>query len=132
MKPLLLAFCAMLSVVAVSAQAQKEKEKIVKKLPSVRTSEKIVIDGDLKDLAWQKATVATDFVEWRPAYGVIEHASNRTEIRILYDNMAIYVSGFCHMPNDSISSELIGRDKVGSNDYVGVLFDTYHDKINGF
>jgi hypothetical protein len=132
MKPLLLAFCAMLSVVAVSAQAQKEKEKIVKKLPSVRTSEKIVIDGDLKDLAWQKAIVATDFVEWRPAYGVIEHASNRTEIRILYDNMAIYVSGFCHMPNDSISSELIGRDKVGSNDYVGVLFDTYNDKINGF
>ena len=130
MKPSLLALCAILSVVTVSAQ--EKKEKIVKTLPAVRTSDKIVIDGDLKDTAWQKATVATDFVEWRPSYGVIEHASNKTEIRILYDNMAIYVSGFCHMPNDSISSELIGRDKIGSNDFVGVLFDTYNDKINGF
>src|SRR6478609_8083596 len=132
MKPLLLAFCAMLSVLTVSSQAQKEKEKIVKTLPAVRTTEKIVIDGDLKDEAWKKAPVATDMVEWRPSYGKIEDEKNKTEVRIIYDNTAIYIGGFCHQSKDSIATELVGRDVVGVNDFIGVLFDTYNDKINGF
>jgi len=130
MKPLLLAFCATLLSMNLMAQAV---EKTVKKIPAVRTTQKIVIDGDLKDEAWQLAPIATDMVEWRPSYGKIEDYKNRTEIRILYDNSAIYVGGFCHQAsNDSISSELVGRDVVGVNDFVGVLFDTYNDKINGF
>jgi hypothetical protein len=131
MKPLLLAVCAVIIALCVSAQGQKER--VVKKLPAIRTTEKIVIDGDLKDEAWKKAVVATDLVEWRPTYGNIENEKNRTEIRILYDNSAIYISGFCHQAsNDSISTELVGRDVVGVNDFVGVIFDTYNDKINGF
>jgi len=113
--------------------AAQKADKPVKKLAAVRTTQKIVIDGDLKDDAWQQAPVATDMVEWRPSFGKIENYANRTEIRILYDNSAIYVGGFCHQAsNDSISSELVGRDQVGVNDFVGVLFDTYNDKINGF
>ena len=110
-----------------------QTEKVVKRLPAVRTTEKIIIDGNLNDEAWKKAPVATDMVEWRPTFGKIEDEKNRTEIRILYDNAAIYISGFCHQAsNDSISTELVGRDKIGVNDFVGVLFDTYNDKINGF
>jgi hypothetical protein len=131
MKPMLLAVCAMLSVLSLSAQ--EKKERVIKKLPAVRTTEKIVIDGDLKDEAWQKAPLVTEMVEWRPTYGKIEDYKNRTEIRILYDNANIYISGFCHQKsNDSISTELVGRDVVGVNDFVGVIFDTYNDKINGF
>jgi hypothetical protein len=115
------------------AFSQEKKEKIVKQLPAVRTTQKIVVDGDLSDEAWKSAPVATDMVEWRPTYGVIEDEKNKTEIRILYDNAAIYISGFCHQSSrDSISAELVGRDVVGVNDFVGVLFDTYNDKINGF
>ncbi len=131
MKSLLLAVCAMILVLNVSAQAQKEK--VVRKLPAVRTTEKIVIDGDLKDEAWKKAPIATEMVEWRPTFGKVEDEKNKTEIRILYDNTAIYIGGFCHQSsNDSISTELVGRDVVGVNDFVGVIFDTYNDKINGF
>lgn len=130
MKPLLFTLCAIFCSVGIFAQ---QAEKIVKKIPAVRTIQKPVIDGDLKDTVWQKAPVATDFVEWRPSYGNKESESNRTEIRILYDDQAIYINGFCHVASpDSLSSELIGRDKVGSNDFVGILFDTYNDKINGF
>ena len=28
--------------------------------------------------------------------------------------------------------ELKGRDGFGNNDFVGIIFDTYHDKLNGF
>ena len=33
---------------------------------------------------------------------------------------------------DSIATELIGRDGFGNNDFVGVIFDTYRDKLNAF
>ncbi len=102
-------------------------------MAATRTTQKITIDGDLADEAWKSAPLATDFVEWRPAYGLKEEEPNRTDIRILYDNAAIYISGFCHeRSNDSIATELVGRDVIGVNDYVGVIFDTYNDKINGF
>jgi hypothetical protein len=130
MKPLLFAFCAALCSLTAMAQ---QTEKKVKMVPAVRTTQKITIDGDLKDEAWKLAPVATDFVEWRPSYGLAETDNNRTEIRILYDNSAIYIGGFCHVATpDSLSTELVGRDRIGVNDFVGVIFDTYNDKINGF
>jgi hypothetical protein len=129
MKPLILALGAL--VTALSGFAQKEK--IVKKIPAVRTTQKIQIDGDINDEAWKTAPVATDFVEWRPTFGRKEDEKNRTEVQLLYDNDAIYIGGFCHeTSNDSLSTELVGRDVIRSNDFIGVLFDTYNDKINGF
>ncbi len=104
-----------------------------KQLPAIRTTEKIVIDGDISDAAWSKAALADQFVEWRPSFGQPENPLNKTEIRILYNNEAIYISGFCHeQSNDSIAKELVGRDMIGVNDFVGIMFDTYNDKINGF
>lgn len=100
--------------------------------PAVRTNQKIVIDGVIDDSAWKKAPLATGFVEFRPNIGMPEDERNKTEVWMLYDNTAIYVAGFCHESSDSISTELVGRDAIRSNDFVGVLFDTYHDEINGF
>lgn len=104
-----------------------------RKYPAVRTAEKIIIDGFINDSAWGKAPLATDFVEFRPNIDKHEDERNKTEVWILYDDNAIYVAGFCHEgSSDSLSTELIGRDVIGSNDFVGVLFDTYLDGINGF
>lgn len=119
------------SIIGLTALSQTGAVK--RKLPATRTFQKIIIDGDLKDNAWQTAPVATKFVEFRPTFGKVEDDKNKTEVYILYDDDAIYVGGFCHEPSpDSISKELVGRDVIGVNDYVGVLFDTYNDNINGF
>lgn len=129
MKQILLSYLILVSCLSVRAQ----EKRIVKQLPATRTTLKITLDGDISDEAWKSAPVAKDFVEWRPSYGRLEGEKNRTEIRILYDNDAIYVGGYCHeATKDSISSDLVGRDVIRSNDFVGVLFDTYNDKINGF
>ncbi len=131
MKPLLMFLLGTLTQITLPAQEQKEK--IVKKIPAVRTTQKIIIDADLNDEAWKQAPLLNELVEWRPSFGVVEDEKNSTEIRILYDNNNIYISGFCHQAsNDSISTELVGRDVIGVNDFVGILFDTYNDKINGF
>ena len=103
-----------------------------KKLQAQRLIGSIKIDGVLDDEAWKTAPVAKDFIEYRPKPGAPEDYNNRTEVYILYDNTSIYVGGYCHEKNAaSISKELAGRDLVGSNDFVGIIFDTYNDKING-
>lgn len=111
------------------------KDSISKKriLTAVRTKAKFVIDGNLNETEWKKGALATDFVEWRPTFGKIEDATTKTEVYILYDDDAIYVGGTCYEASkDSISKELVGRDVVGVNDFIGIMFDTYDDKINGF
>ncbi len=105
----------------------------MKALPAKRTTANFKIDGSLDEKAWKEAIPATNFVEWRPNFGAIEDSASGTEIYLLYDNTSIYVGGYCHeITSDSISKELVGRDRIGVNDYVGVIFDTYLDKINGF
>lgn len=104
-----------------------------KQLPAKRTTAAIKIDGVIDEAAWKESQPATDFVEWRPTPGVIENPANKTVIYLLYDNVSVYVGGYCYeRTKDSVSRELIGRDRVGINDFVGVIFDTYNDKINGF
>ena len=102
-------------------------------MPAKRFTGTIVIDGELNDSAWKTAPLATNFVEFRPTPGRKESNTNRTEMYLLYSNEGIYLAGYCHEASkDSISTELAGRDGFGNNDFVGVIFDTYRDKLNGF
>ena len=56
-----------------------------------------------------------------------------TEVRILYDDRAIYVGAVLHDATpDSILRELSARDNLGNTDFFGVFFDTYHDGLNGY
>ncbi|HVG14038.1 MAG TPA: DUF5916 domain-containing protein, partial [Chitinophagaceae bacterium] len=104
-----------------------------RQLQARRISANIKVDGDLEETVWKETTPASKFVEWRPTFGVVEDTATRTEIYIVYDNTSIYVAGYCHEKSrDSVSKELVGRDVIGVNDYVGVIFDTYNDKINAF
>ncbi|MEO7049762.1 MAG: DUF5916 domain-containing protein [Ferruginibacter sp.] len=104
---------------------------VIKNLKAQRLTGTIKIDGKLDDPAWKDAPLATHFIENRPAAGKAEAYTSRTEVFILYDNTSIYIGGHCYEQTpDSISRELAGRDQIGANDFVGVIFDTYHDKIN--
>jgi Domain of unknown function (DUF5916) len=103
-----------------------------KELIAQRTTVAPRIDGNLDEPIWKDAVPAKDFGEWRPNFGQPEAFTNRTLVYILYDNTSVYIGGYCYeRTKDSISKELVGRDVVGVNDFVGVIFDTYNDKING-
>src|SRR5215213_4896773 len=117
----------------ICATAVKAQTATTRQLSSKRTTASIEIDGNLEESIWKETTPATGFIEWRPKFGTLEDSATRTEIYLVYDNTSIYVGGYCHeRTKDSVSKELVGRDVIGVNDYVGVIFDTYHDKINGF
>ncbi len=104
-----------------------------KKLPAQRTNKHVTIDGKLNETAWQDAAKAEDYVEFRPVIGRKESYENRTESFLMYDDQGIYFGGTCYERSiDSIAKELSGRDGFGMNDYIGLIFDTYNDQLNGF
>jgi Domain of unknown function (DUF5916) len=122
----LVCLCLLLSS---SLFCQTEKRKLTVK----RINTLIKIDGIIDEAAWKNAPVADSFISLKPAPFQPERPENATQIYFLYDDEGIYVGGYLHEKNtDSISHELVGRDGFGVNDFVGVIFDTYHDKINGF
>lgn len=103
-----------------------------KKFTAKRTAASFKIDGNLNEEAWKTAPLASDFIELRPVTFRKEEAGNRTEIYILYNDQGLYIGGYLHeKKEDSVATELIGRDNFGSNDFMGIVFDTYYDKING-
>ena len=60
---------------------------------ALRINEKITVDGRLEEPAWQQALPAGDFIEQRPRTG--QPASERTEVRFLYDDDNLYVGAIC-------------------------------------
>ncbi len=106
---------------------------IPKSVSAHRTNKKVVIDGKLDEAAWKDAPLITDYVEFRPVVGRLEEKGNHTDSYLMYDDEGIYFGGTCFERSaDSVSKELAGRDGFGMNDYIGIIFDTYNDKLNGF
>ena len=107
------------------------QQPLVRHIDATRISTPIKMDGQLDETVWKTAPAINNFVLLRPNPGKPEEFDSRTEMYVLYDNDAIYFSGFCHEKSkDSIAKELVGRDKIGANDFAGIFIDTYHDRIN--
>lgn len=103
-----------------------------KTIAAVKAIQSIKIDGVLNDEAWKNAPVATDFIQNFPTYGIA--ASTKTEVRILYDNAAIYIGAFLHDDPALMRKQITARDGEQRQDvdYFSVFFDTYNDEQNGF
>lgn len=119
------------SLCCLSSIAQTTQPK--RTIESKRATSPIKLDGLIDEPAWKDAPLLTDYTELRPTPFRKEEPANRTEAYILYTDEGIYMGGYCHEKSkDSISTELTGRDGFGNNDWIGFVFDTYDDKINGF
>lgn len=109
-----------------------QNTSIKKKLQAQRTDRIPKIDGLLDDAVWVGVPVATDFIEMRPVPKRPESKEGGTEVKIIYDDYAIYVSARMFDKPDSVVHELVGRDNIGNADFIGVIFDTFLDGINGY
>lgn len=115
-----------LNGLALTASAQ-EKSYIIEK-----TNERIKIDGLLNETAWQQAAVGKDFTQFIP--DPMEPASQKTVVRMLYDEEAVYIAAILYQPENTLRKQLTPRDGIGNAnaDLFGVYFDTYNDNQNGF
>ena len=89
----------------------------------------IVIDGKLDEPDWQAAVPAKDFRQAQPDEG--QPATQRTEVRFLYDDDAIYIGARMYDTEGAagIRTRLARRDSIPNADYVDVIFDTFHDHL---
>lgn len=102
-----------------------------KSLEAFATTEKILIDGEITEDSWSKAQVAGDFVQFKPNPGT--PSTQRTEVRFIYDDQAIYIAAKCFDKPEHVSKVLSQRDDFNANvDNFQVFLDTYNDDQNGF
>ncbi len=98
---------------------------------AVRVAAPPRVDGRLDDAVWADAAPITALYQNLPAEG--QPASERTEVRILYDDDAIYVGARLYDAEPAlIRSQLGRRDNTGSSDLFTIAFDSYHDHRTSF
>jgi hypothetical protein len=99
---------------------------------ATRRTHPIHLDGTLDEPDWSLAAIATSFTQRYPDPG--KPATYQTEVRILYDDDAIYVGARMFDPHpDSIVAPMARRDPQNiHSDWFDVIFDGYHDRRTGF
>lgn len=91
-----------------------------------------VIDGRLDEVVWGAAPVITGFVQFEPREG--EPATERTEVRIVFDGEALYIGAWLYdsEPAGIVEGEAIRDAELRNSDAFSVILDTYLDRQNGF
>ena len=97
---------------------------------AIRTSSPIQLDGRLTEAAWSTAPVTDSFTQIDPEEG--RPASQRTEVRVMYDDTFLYVGARLH-DTGRITGRLGRRDMdFGDSDWFGVMIDSYLDHRTAF
>ena len=112
-----------LLLLQISAQTKK-------KLSISRTQTAPQIDGVLNDDVWENAEIATDFIQFAPKMGVTATNSRRTEVKIAYDDGAIYVAAYLYDNPKDIMKQLTARDNFGQTDFFNLVLNPNNDAQN--
>ncbi len=89
-----------------------------------------VLDGLLNEQAWKDAAVAGEFVQKDPNEGM--PATERTEVRVLYDSENLYFGVSCvdGQAGQILARELRRDDSFRNDDSFSIILDTFHDHRN--
>jgi len=97
---------------------------------AARAASAIVVDGRLDDAAWRAAAPATDFRQRDPDEG--KPATESTELRIAYDDEALYVGARMRDREPKrIVRRLSRRDGSADADRIRIYLDPRHDHLTG-
>lgn len=110
------------------AQEQEKALAEKKRLSTLKTKSSIKIDGALNEADWENVPVAKNFVMYNQDNGKPETNELRSEVKVLYDNDAIYIGAILYdnEPN-KILKEISQRDNFGSTDAFGVFINGFND-----
>ena len=105
------------------AAAAQEAPAPRARIEASRTATPPRIDGSLEDAAWQgEALPLGDWLTYNPLNG--EKLAQTTEVRVVYDDSAIYLAFRCRDPEpDKVRSTLSRRDQLWNDDWVGLSLD---------
>ncbi len=97
-----------------------------------RTKSPITVDGVLSESAWADAPSIGEIRQREPNPG--EKASERTEVKLLYDDQNLYIGVMCYdsKPDRIIATQMARDSDLSVDDRVEIVLDTYHDRRNGY
>jgi len=102
-----------------------------KKIKTTRVSKAPKIDGVLDDEAWKNVEIAKDFVVMRPDNGGKVPDAYKTEVKVVYDDDAIYISANMMDPDPTkIPREFTNRDNFGQSDFFLITINPNDDGQN--
>ena len=107
----------------------------------IPSSARIVLDGRPTELAWGLATPIVDLRQNDPDVGA--PATERTEVRALFDSTTLYISVSAFDANpDKVIARILARDQLmfvdpfagqlnfASDDAIAILIDAFRDRRN--
>ena len=118
---------ASVALALVLAQARAVDPAMLPSRPHIvatRTPQPPVIDGRLDDAVWAAAAPSDTFVQHFPDEGA--PPSERTSIRVLYDDKNLYVAVDAEQLNAPIVRRLARRDSQIPSDGVWIDIDSRH------
>ena len=131
---LLLVVCTPFAAAAQSSATPIDYETAHQDRRLVATQAKgpIALDGKLDEPSWSDAPLASHFVQNDPREGA--PATFDTDVRVLYDQRALYIGVFAKdpSPGEIIVNELRKDFNTGNGDGFQVVIDTFHDRRNGY
>jgi hypothetical protein len=90
-----------------------------------------VIDGRLDDACWKNlGEWSGNYTQREPREGA--KGSLPTELKVLYDDRYFYVAIRAYDPDVARRPRRLGSRDEFTGDMVGINFDSYHDRLNGF
>lgn len=121
---------AMCLAPAAMAQTPGAGHEAVPVVQAARTATPILVDGRLDDEAWLRAEAAGGFIQREPDEG--QPATERTELRVAYDDEALYIGVRLHDRDPSrIARQLARRDSEAEADAFALFLDPHHDHLTG-
>ena len=124
-------FYAVILFLILSIQAFSQRSDL-DSLGAFFTSESIKLDGKLDESAWRIATRISKFTQRELDFG--KPATERTEVAVLYDKLAIYIGVWCYQENPKqIRAKYMQRDfAYNEDDNFQIALSPYSDRRNGY
>lgn len=131
MKAYIILLCTLLNLICFGQTVQEDSIIIRKEYVTTFAKSIPKIDADLNDEAWKNVKIISDFNQGYPVYGI--STSQKTEVKIIYDNTAIYIGAKLYDTHtDSIAKQLGSRDNDLNADQFRLVFDTYNTQQDAF
>ncbi len=104
-----------------------------KSIKATRASHAPKIDGNAQDPVWKNADIATGFIMFDPTDGKPAPKEFKTEVKVLYDDVAIYVLAIMKDPDpNTIDKEFGLRDQEVEADYFEIILNPFFSKGNNY
>ena len=113
-----------------SLQAQDQTERA--RLQIRQATDKITVDGELSEKAWQNTDVADNF--WM-SFPVDDRAADpeiQTEVRVTYNDQFLFLGIICHGDDNYIIQTLKRDVDFWDGDAFAVVIDPVNERTNGF